>query len=121
VREASGGGVDYAIEATGRPEAMRAAFLSTRTRGAAVLIGIPREDAELSVPALTIPRMERRILGSLYGSSRPERDFGRILELYRSGRLPLDKLVSHRLPLDELGEAFDVLRSGEARRVVVAA
>jgi Zn-dependent alcohol dehydrogenase len=121
VREASGGGVDYAIEATGRPEAMRAAFLSTRTRGAAVLIGIPREDAELSVPALTIPRMERRILGSLYGSSRPERDFGKILELYRSGRLPLDKLVSHRLPLDELGEAFDVLRSGEARRVVVAA
>ena len=42
VREASGGGVDYAIEATGRPEAMEAAFLSTRKRGAAVLIGIPR-------------------------------------------------------------------------------
>ncbi len=42
VREVSGGGVDYAIEATGRPEAMEAAFLSTRTRGAAVLIGIPR-------------------------------------------------------------------------------
>src|SRR5207248_304614 len=41
VVEASGGGVDYAIEATGRPDAMLAAFLSTRTRGAAVLIGIP--------------------------------------------------------------------------------
>jgi S-(hydroxymethyl)glutathione dehydrogenase / alcohol dehydrogenase len=120
VREASGGGVDYAIEATGRPEAMQAAFLSTRTRGAAVLIGIPREDAVLSVPALTIPRMERRILGALYGSSRPERDFVTILDLYRAGRLALDRLVSHRLPLDELGTAFDILRSGEARRVVVA-
>ena len=51
VREASGGGVDYAIEATGRPEAMLAAFLSTRARGAAVLIGIPRADAVLSLPA----------------------------------------------------------------------
>ena len=48
MREVSGGGVDYAIEATGRGEAMQAAFLSTRNRGAAVLIGIPREDAVLA-------------------------------------------------------------------------
>ena len=77
VRDASSGGVDYAIEATGRPEAMEAAFLSTRPRGAAVLIGIPRADAVLSLPATTIPRMERRILGSIYGSTKPERDFPR--------------------------------------------
>ena len=119
VREASGGGVDYAIEATGRPEAMLAAFLSTRPRGAAVLIGIPREDAVLPLPAITIPRMERRVLGSIYGSSWPERDFPRTLELYRSGRLPLDRLVSHRLPLDEVGRAFELMRSGEALRVVL--
>ena len=80
VREASGGGVDYAVEATGRPEAMEAAFLSTRPRGAAVLIGIPRADAVLSLPATTIPRMERRVLGSIYGSSKPERDFPHTLD-----------------------------------------
>lgn len=119
VREASGGGVDYAIEATGRPEAMLAAFLSTRARGAAVLIGIPRADAVLSLPALSIPRLERRILGSIYGSSRPERDFARTLDLYRSGRLPLDRLVSHRLPLDAVEDAFTLMRSGEALRVVL--
>ena len=56
IRDATEGGVDYAIEATGRPEAMQAAFLSTRPRGAAVLIGIPRADAVLSLPALSIPR-----------------------------------------------------------------
>ena len=67
----TGGGVDYAIEATGRPEAMTAAFLSTRARGAAVLIGIPREDAVLNLLRCRSPRMERRILGSIYGSSRP--------------------------------------------------
>jgi Zn-dependent alcohol dehydrogenase len=119
VAEASGGGVDYAIEATGRPEAMRAAFLSTRPRGAAVLIGIPRADAVLELPALTIPRMERRVLGSLYGSSWPERDFPLTLDLYRRGRLPLDRLISHRLPLEEVGRGFELMRSGEALRVVL--
>jgi S-(hydroxymethyl)glutathione dehydrogenase / alcohol dehydrogenase len=119
VREASGGGVDYAIEATGRPQAMQAAFLSTRARGAAVLIGIPPEDAVLELPARSIPRLERRVLGSIYGSSRPERDFPRILDLYRSGRLPLDRLVSHRLPLEDVGHAFALMQSGEALRVIL--
>jgi Zn-dependent alcohol dehydrogenase len=119
VVEASGGGVDYAIEATGRPEAMLAAFLSTRARGAAVLIGIPREDAVLTLPALSIPRLERRVLGSIYGSSRPERDFRLTLDLYRRGRLPLDALISHRLRLGEIDQAFGLMRSGKALRVVL--
>jgi alcohol dehydrogenase len=119
VADASAGGVDYAIEATGRPEAMLAAFLSTRPHGAAVLIGIPREDAVLELPALSIPRMERRVLGSIYGSSRPERDFPLTLDLYRRGRLPLDRLISHRLPLDEVEHAFELLRSGAALRAVL--
>ncbi len=119
VAAASGGGVDHAIEATGRPEAMLAAFLSTRPHGAAVLIGIPRADAVLELPALSIPRMERRVLGSLYGSSRPERDFALTLDLFRRGRLPLDKLISHRLPLAEVARGFELMASGEALRVVL--
>lgn len=119
VREASGGGVDVAVEATGRPEAMLAAYLGTRVRGAAVLIGIPREDAVLALPAVTIPRGERRVLGSIYGSTKPERDFPQTLALYRSGRLPLDRLVSHRLPLDEVERGFELMHSGDALRVVV--
>jgi S-(hydroxymethyl)glutathione dehydrogenase / alcohol dehydrogenase len=119
VREASGDGVDYAIEATGRPEAMLAAFLSTRRRGAAVMIGIARPDAVIPLPALTIPRMERRILGSLYGSVRPERDFAAILSLYAQGRLPLDRLISHRLPLDRAQEGLELVRAGQAVRTVL--
>jgi len=87
--------------------------------GAAVLIGIPRADAVLELPALTIPRMERRILGSIYGSTWPERDFAKTFELYRSGRLPLDKLVTHRLTLGDVERAFDLMRTGEAVRVVL--
>jgi S-(hydroxymethyl)glutathione dehydrogenase / alcohol dehydrogenase len=113
------GGVDYAIEATGKPEASLAAFLSTRARGAAVLIGIPRSDAVVELPALQIPRAERRVLGSIYGSSKPERDFPRILSLYRQGRLPLDRLISHRLPLAAVEEGFELMKNGRALRVVV--
>ncbi len=119
VLEVSGGGVDYAIEATGRPEAALAAFLSTRARGAAVLIGIPAADATITLPALPIPRMERRILGSIYGSTRPERDFPALLELYLRGRLPLDRLVSERMPLDSVQDAFAAMRGGAALRVVL--
>jgi len=119
VREVSKGGVDYAFEATGRPEAMQAAFLATRARGAAVLIGIAREDATVSLPAISIPRLERRVLGSIYGSSRPERDFARTLDLYRAGRLPLDRLVTHSLPLAEVTDAFELMKSGDAVRVVL--
>ena len=103
VRDASGGGVDYAFEARGRPAAAEAAFLSTRVRGAAVLCGIPRADATITLPALSIPRMERRVLGSIYGSARPDRDFPLILDMHRRGHLPIDRLISHRLPLDEAG------------------
>ena len=119
VLAASGGGVDYAIEATGRPEAALAAFLSTRARGAAVLIGIFAAGATITLPALPIPRMERRILGSVYGSSRPARDIPALLELYRRGRLPLDRLVSRRLPLEAVEEAFAAMRGGAVLRVVL--
>jgi Zn-dependent alcohol dehydrogenase len=119
IKDASGGGVDYAIEATGRPEAMLAAFLSCRPRGAAVLIGISRADAILPLPAIEVPRSERRIMGSAYGSVRPERDFPRILQLHAEGRLPLDRLITHRMPLAKTAAALDLVRSGTAVRTVL--
>jgi Zn-dependent alcohol dehydrogenase len=119
VVEASGGGVDYAFESRGRPAAVRAAFLSTRARGAVVMMGVPRGDAEISLPGISIPRMERRVLGSIYGSSRPDRDFPEILNLYLRGRLPLEQLISHRMSLDEADDAVAAVRSGEATRAVL--
>lgn len=107
------------FEATGRPEAMQAAFECTRARGAAVLIGISAPGTMLSIPALAVPRGERRVLGSLYGSVRPDRDFPLLLELYRASRLPLDELISHHLPLAEIETGMELLRQGAALRVVV--
>ncbi len=119
VQRASGGGVDYAFEVTGRAEVTRAAFLSTRTRGATVLIGIAHEGADVAFPALPFFRMERRVLGCEYGSARPDRDFARILDQHRRGRLPLDRLISHRLPLDGVNDAFNLMRAGESRRAIL--
>jgi len=119
VRSVSAGGVDYAFEATGRTEAGEAAFLSTRPHGAAVLIGIPRAEATLSLPASQIVRTERRVLGSVYGSARPERDFPALLALYMRGRLPLDRLISARLPLEGVERAFDALRAATGARFVL--
>jgi Zn-dependent alcohol dehydrogenase len=116
---ASGGGVDYAFEATGHPGAMEAAILSTRERGAAVLMGIAREGTTIALPVRRIPRFERRILGATYGSAKPPRDFATIVDAYRRGVLPLDRLVSHRIRLDEAQRGFDLLRSGEALRVLI--
>ena len=73
----------------------------------------------ITLPAVTIPRLERRILGSIYGSSKPERDFALTLDLYRDGRLPLDRLISHRMGLDEVERAFELMFSGDALRVVL--
>ena len=79
-----------------------------------MLIGIPAADAVCLSPPRPV-RMERRVLGSLYGSARPERDFPALLELYMQGRLPLDRLISAQLPLDAVESAFDSLRAGERR------
>lgn len=61
----------------------------------------------------------RRILGSIYGSSLAVRNFPVTLELYRAGRLPLDRLISHRLPLGQIEHAFALMKSGDALRLVL--
>jgi Zn-dependent alcohol dehydrogenase len=84
-----------------------------------VLIGIPPAEATLSLPASQMVRTERRVLGSVYGSARPERDFPPLLDLYLRGRLALDRLISARLPLEDVERAFDALRGARGTRFVL--
>ena len=64
-------------------------------------------------------RTEQRILGCIYGSCNPPVDFPRILGLHRRGRLDLDSVVSRRIPLEQVNEAFAAMAAGEAVRTVV--
>jgi alcohol dehydrogenase len=63
--------------------------------------------------------MERRSLGSIYGSAKPEVDFLTTLAVYRSRRLPIERLITHRLTLDDVNAAIDLMLTGEALRVVL--
>jgi S-(hydroxymethyl)glutathione dehydrogenase/alcohol dehydrogenase len=118
IRDLTGGGTDYAFDAVGSVELMRQSVAALAPRGLAVLVGAPprRERLELSLGELM---SEKRITGSLMGSSRFKVDAPYYLELYRQGRLDLDGLVSHRLPLERIEDGFAAMESGEAMRSVV--
>lgn len=112
------GGVDYAFEAIGRPEVVRTAFLATRIGGTTVMVGSPPPGSEISVDGRML-FSDRRLLGTTGGGNIPARDIPRLMKLYQQGRLDLEKLVSQRLPLARVNEAFAALERGQGARTVI--
>ncbi len=119
MREATHGGVQYAIESVGKEAVLAQAYAVTRRGGTTVSVGLPAPDKRLSIPAVSLIGEERTIKGSYMGSAVPSRDLPRFIALYRAGLLPVDRLLTHRLGLEELNEGFDRLARGEAIRQVV--
>jgi S-(hydroxymethyl)glutathione dehydrogenase/alcohol dehydrogenase len=111
-------GVEFAFEVIGVPEIVSAAFDATRVGGTAVMVGSPPEGSKISVDGRAL-FSDRRVLGCLGGGNIPARDIPRLMQLYQQGRLDLEKLVSQRLPLERVNEAFDALREGELARTVI--
>src|SRR5690606_22993791 len=95
------------------------AYRATRRGGTTVAVGLPHPAAMLSIPAVTVTAEERVIRGSYMGSAVPRRDLPRFLRLFRAGRLPVDRLITHRLGLEEINQGFDRLAAGEAVRQLV--
>ena len=119
VRRIVPGGVDYAFEAIATPATAEAMFDLTAWGGTAVLVGLTREDQRVSVSGLEFPTYGWSLLGSNYGSSVPAVDFPRLARLYLAGKLPVDRLISHRIELDEINDAFEAMRRRERARSVV--
>ncbi len=119
VRETTGGGVDHAIETVGSEVVLAQAYAATRRGGTTVTVGLPHPERLLSIPAVSLVAEERVLRGSYLGSCVPERDIPRFVDLHRAGRLPVERLLTHRLALDEVNEGFDRLARGEAIRQVV--
>jgi alcohol dehydrogenase len=119
IREASGGGVHHAIESVGSEQVLAQAYAATRRGGTTVTVGLPAPGKMLSIPALSLVAEERTVKGSYMGSAVPGRDIPRYIAMYRAGLLPVERLLTHRLQLDEINAGFDRLAYGEGIRQVV--
>jgi S-(hydroxymethyl)glutathione dehydrogenase/alcohol dehydrogenase len=119
VQEITGGGVDYAFEAIGLKATIEQAVAMLGPAGSAVLVGMPPDGVTVEIDPMAITSSEQRILGCMYGSCNPPVDFPRILGLHRRGRLDLDSVVSRRIPLEQVNEAFATMAGGEGVRTVV--
>jgi S-(hydroxymethyl)glutathione dehydrogenase/alcohol dehydrogenase len=118
VRELVPGGVDHAFEALGRPETIETALALTGRGGQAILIGMAPPDARIGLDALTMTFEERCVRGCWYGSCVPLRDIPLLIELYRSGRLRLEPLIT-TCGLDDVNDAFARMEAGETARSVI--
>ena len=107
-------GLDWAVDAVGRPSTVRQAFDALGSGGTLVTIGLARAGEELHLPINPLVQRERRIVGSLYGSANPLLDVPKLLELYRAGRLPIDQLIGTHYPLEDINAAFAELAEGSS-------
>jgi alcohol dehydrogenase len=119
IRAATGGGVHHAVELAGSTRAFELAYAITRRGGTTASAGLPPPDAKIALSAVQIVAEERVVKGGYMGSCVPSRDIPRYIDLFKRGRLPVDKLLSSTGPLDGINEAFDRLDRGEVIRHVI--
>lgn len=119
VREMTHGGADYVFEAIGNAKTIEQAYDMCRLGGSAVIVGMAPENDHIEINALSLPRTERAIVGSWYGSARPWVDLPKLADLYMNGRLKIDEMISRTYPLDDINTAYEALAAGEVARSVI--
>jgi S-(hydroxymethyl)glutathione dehydrogenase/alcohol dehydrogenase len=120
VRELTAGrGADHAIEVVGNSATIRQAFDMARRAGTVAVIGAGHFDDMVEIGAMTLMVEAKTVRGCVYGATDPRRDFPEMIRLHRAGRLDLDQLVTRRIELDDLDDAFRALEAGEVARSVI--
>jgi S-(hydroxymethyl)mycothiol dehydrogenase len=114
-----GFGANVVIDAVGRPETWKQAFYARDLAGTVVLVGVPAPDMQLDMPLIDFFSHGGALKSSWYGDCLPERDFPTLIDLYRQGRLTLEKFVSERIGLSGVEEAFHKMHAGQVLRSVV--
>lgn len=119
IKDATGGGLHYVFEMAGAVPALDLAYRITRRGGTTITAGLPNPNAMLSLQALSLIGEERTLKGSYMGSAVPTRDIPRYISLFRRGKLPVDRLLTGTITLDQINEGFDALREGRAIRQII--
>ena len=119
VRSLTQGGVDFAFEMAGAIPAMELAWRITRRGGSTISAGLPNPAHRFALSPVTLVAEERSLRGSYIGSSVPARDLPRYVDLFRRGKLPIDRLMGETLSLDDINRGFDRLACGNALRDIV--
>lgn len=117
--ELTGDGFDYAFEAIGVPAVMRQAFDATRRGGTCCVIGVGDMDQQVSFNGFEIFFSEKNFMGSYYGSVDVRSDFHKLLRLWKAGQLDLEGMISKRMKIDDINDAFTAMKNGEVIRAVI--
>lgn len=119
IRDITDGGADYSIEVVGSEKVLVQAYAASARGGTTVSVGLPHPSKQFAISAESLVVNEKTIKGSYMGSAVPARDVPRLISMYQAGCLPVDKLLTATIALDDINAAFDALASGEAVRQVV--
>jgi alcohol dehydrogenase len=110
---------DAVIECVGNPAALAGAINLTKPGGRTVTVGLPRPDARLEISPLSLVVEARQLIGSYMGSGIPSEDIARYAQMYLDGLLPVEKLISGTIALDDINHAMDELREGKVIRQII--
>ncbi len=119
VKDLSGGGVEFAFEMAGSAKALELAYQITRRGGTTVTASLPHPTHTAAIPVTNLVAEERTLKGSYVGSCVPQRDIPRFIALYQQGLLPVDRLMSEKIGLDDINEGFDRLADGVSVRQIL--
>lgn len=119
VRDLTHGGADIGLECAGVVAALDFTYRATRRGGRTVTAGLPHPSQQLALAAVQLVAEERTLQGSYLGSSVPARDVPGYIALYLTGRLPVDRLLTHELTLADINTGFERLAAGDAIRQVI--
>lgn len=112
-------GVDYAFEAAGVAALVDDCINASRIGGSTIIVGVDATLATVPILPVMLATMGKKIIGSLLGDCHPQRDIPRFVNLWKSGKLDLDGMISHRIALDEINLGFENVRETRGIRTVV--
>ncbi len=119
IKNLSDGGVDYSFECVGSEKAMEMAYNITKRGGTTVSSGLSHPDKYFSIQHVNLVAEEKTIKGSYLGSCVPSRDIPAYINLYKNKSLPINNLLSEKITIEQLNEAFDTLAEGDTIRQII--